>query len=106
MIKGTQLKNVIIQKILETFPGSFTYNDGKEVRINGTENGEVVQVKVTLTCAKVPVESDAATAVNTDSDSSTKINFEDKSVSNEKIPDEPSEDEKARLKKLLENLGL
>ena len=106
MIKGTQLKNVIIQKILETFPGSFTYNDGKEVRINGTENGEVVQVKVALTCAKVPVESDAATEINAGSESSMKINFEDEPTSIEKVPDEPSEDEKARLKKLLENLGL
>lgn len=53
MAKGSILKEEIIQKILETFPGSFK-ND-KEIRIVGMENGEELQIKVALTCAKVNV---------------------------------------------------
>ena len=34
-VKGAILKQEIAQKILETFPNSFLYNDGKEIRING-----------------------------------------------------------------------
>ena len=99
--KGSILKQEIIEKILATFPGSFLYNDGKEIRINGIENGENLQIKVTLTCAKVAVEgrdsitfSEAATA-------------DTKSVEmNEKIPQEPTLEEKERLATLLNKLGL
>ena len=40
--KGTEAKKIIMNKILESFPNSFLYNDGKEIRINIQENGEVV----------------------------------------------------------------
>ena len=98
--KGSVLKSEIIKKILETFPNSFTYNDGKEVRINGMEDGAPLQIKVTFTTAKVAVENEneeipvAATAdvkpVNT----------------NENVPQEPSDEEKETLKILLDRLGL
>ena len=52
MAKGQQLKKEIQNKILEIFPDSFLYNDAKEIRICGYEGGELVQIKVTLTCAK------------------------------------------------------
>ena len=39
-----------MNKILEVFPNSFI--NGKEIRICGNENGEEVQIKVTLTAAK------------------------------------------------------
>ena len=99
--KGAILKGEVAEKIIAAFPGSFLYNDGKEIRINGTENGEPLQIKVTLTCAKVAVESDrlefndspvAAPASNT--------------TTTENIPQEPSQEEKERLATLLQNLGL
>ena len=55
-LKGTILKKEITDKILEVFPGSFLYNDGKEIRIPGMEEGQLIQVKVALTCAKTNVE--------------------------------------------------
>ena len=55
--KGAVLKEDIIQKILSTFEGAFICNGGKEVRIEGQENGETLQIKVALTCAKVNVEN-------------------------------------------------
>ena len=51
-LKGTILKKEITDKILATFEGSFLYNDGKEIRIPGLEDGQELQVKVALTCAK------------------------------------------------------
>lgn len=49
-----------MNKILETFPNSFI--NGKEIRICGTENGEEVQIKVTLTAAKENIVNEAVTA--------------------------------------------
>ena len=61
MAKGSQAKAEITQKILECFENSFTYD--KEIRIPIMENGELVQIKCTLTCAKVNVENGGDTAV-------------------------------------------
>ena len=51
MAKGQIAKQEITKKILETFEGSFLYDGGKEIRIPIIEEGNLVQVKVTLTCA-------------------------------------------------------
>ena len=53
MARGSIAKEEIIQKILKDFEGSFV-ND-KEIRIPWIENGESLQIKVALTCAKVNV---------------------------------------------------
>ena len=81
MARGTESKSYITKKILETFEGSFLYNDGKEIRIPLKEDGEIVQIKVTLTCAKTnvstedstPAEFKATPAAN----ASNELNFED-----------------------------
>lgn len=101
--KGSVLKQEVAQKILAAFPGSFLYNDGKEIRINGEENGEILQIKVALTCAKVPVEGGFVPP-----EAAKKAEILDFSAPAEKVevPAEPSEDEKARLATLLDKLGL
>lgn len=63
MAKGAASKTAITNKLLEIFDGSFVYNEGKEIRIPMIENGETVQIKVTLTAAKVAVEAGADTAI-------------------------------------------
>ena len=62
-VKGSQAKAEITQKILEQFQGSFVYD--KEIRIPIVENGETVQIKVTLTAAKVNVENGSDTSLPT-----------------------------------------
>lgn len=52
MARGALAKEQIFAKILETFEGSFMYNGGKELRIPWDEGGNLVQIKVALTCAK------------------------------------------------------
>jgi len=54
--RGSESKSIITKKILETFEGSFLNDGGKEIRIPMNEGGEVVQIKVTLTAAKINVE--------------------------------------------------
>ena len=63
MARGTQAKSDVMQKILETFSGSFKYNDGKEIRVPVMEGGELVQIKITCTCAKENVEIGADAAI-------------------------------------------
>lgn len=63
MARGAEAKSKVQKQILEAFPGSFTYNDGKEIRIPMPEGAEVVQIKVTLTCAKENVEIGADAAI-------------------------------------------
>lgn len=52
--KGTESKELVLEKLKELFPASFMYD--KEFRIPFTENGEEIQIKVSLTCAKVNVD--------------------------------------------------
>lgn len=100
--KGSILKSEIFKKILDTFPGSFLYNDGKEIRINGTEDGQTLQIKVTLTCAKTAVGSDEGIIFDDDVATADLKMIEP----TEKIPQEPTEEEKERLATLLNKLGL
>ena len=62
-VKGSAAKAEITNRILNTFNGSFLYNDGKEIRVPIVENGETIQIKITLTCAKVAVEAGSDVAI-------------------------------------------
>ena len=58
--RGSIAKEEITNKILAEFPGSFKFD--KEIRVPVMENGELVQIKITLTAAKVNVENGSDTA--------------------------------------------
>lgn len=49
-LKGTASKEFVTKQILQMFEGSFKYD--KEIRIPCYEDGQEVQIKVTLTAAK------------------------------------------------------
>ena len=103
-IKGAESKNIITQKILETFGGSFLYNDGKEIRIPMLEGGETVQIKVTLTAAKVNVSlgDDCAIPGNYSQ------NIAENAISTSNIVEKtaPTAEEKKNVADLLKSLGL
>lgn len=99
-VKGTILKKEITDKILEVFPGSFLYNDGKEIRIPGMEEGQLIQVKVTLTCAKTNVEQNGENALPGEVMSTSTID------STPQTTVEISQEEKDNVKKLMASLGL
>lgn len=57
MAKGNAAKAEIQNKILELFgDNAFLSPDKKEIRICTIENGEEVQIKLTMTCAKNLIE--------------------------------------------------
>ena len=101
MARGAEAKSKIQKQILETFPGSFLYNDGKEIRIPTPEGAEIVQIKVTLTCAKEHGESGADNAMPGDFPTPFK------EVTPERTePIAPTSEEKANVANLLRSLGL
>lgn len=102
--RGSILKQEVATKILAAFPGSFLYNDGKEIRINGVEDGQNLQIKVTLTCAKVAVEGGEDNILPGESLGTVSSTQTSKTV--EKVPQEPTNEEKERLKTLLNQLGM
>ena len=53
--KGTEAKERVTKKILECFGQNDAFVFDKKIYINTTENGEKVQVALTLTCPKTMV---------------------------------------------------
>ena len=92
--RGAWSKEQVTNKILETFNGAFI--NEKEIRIPLYENGERVEIKVTLTCAKTNV-GDAANEAVQGVEAAV-------SAPTEVLP--PSEEEKAQVSSLLAKLGL
>ena len=107
MAKGSESKSIFYAKILETFEGSFMYNDGKEIRIPFKEDGKDIQLKIVATCAKDNVEPGGDAAVP--GVKATKVTiaegaepvFEDVSAAVE-----PSAEELNTVSNLMESLGL
>ena len=106
MAKGALAKENIINQILASFEGAFRYD--KEIRIPFMENGEEVQIKVALTCAKTNVERGQDTAIP-----GAEMNAPVKTVSNSSATTgkastivEPSAEEKKNVEDLLSRLGL
>lgn len=105
MARGAQSKEAIMTKILETFEGAFKYD--KEIRIPMNEEGELVQIKVTLTCAKTNVESGDDTALPGAKVSA--VNADNGGLAPAtatSIMNEPTPEEKANVESLLKSLGL
>ena len=94
MAKGTLSKDKVKEKILEVFEGSFI-ND-KEIRIPFVENGEPIEIKVTLTCAKEVIG--AGTPVSTSVEATVSA-FPTPAAPAQKV--EATEEEKQRLKELV-----
>lgn len=52
MIRGTESKSVIFNKLKEIYPNSFWEDENKILRIPMSENGTPIEIKITLTAAK------------------------------------------------------
>lgn len=101
MARGAVSKTKATEMILKAFPGSFTYD--KEIRIPFQEDGEEIQLKCVLTCAKINVEPNSDIAIP--GEVSTDINFGNDKPIEQKII-EPTQEEKDNVKKLMETFGL
>ena len=107
-VKGAAAKQEVMATILEAFgDNAFLYNDGKEVRVNCTENGEPVQIKIALTAAKVAVEPGADNAMpGTGLVKNDASPFPAPVEKVEAVKIEASDDEKANVAALMASLGL
>lgn len=96
--RGAWSKEQVWNKILETFPGAFV--NEKEIRVPMVENGERIEIKVTLTAAKTNVGGDAGVKVEESTDGQPHMTEDTETVA------PPSEEEKAQVSSLLAKLGL
>ena len=101
-MKGAIAKEAIFSKILDTFNDSFIWNNGKELRIPFNEEGNLVQIKVTLTCAKENVYPNGEMEPAAIASETIPI----KPVEEVKAPIEPTPEEKKNVEDLLKSLGL
>lgn len=104
MARGAAAKEEIVNRLLSTFEGAFKFD--KEIRIPMIENGEEVQIKVTLTCSKVNVDRGSDAALPGVSQTKDKPAVSSISNATDSSLIEPTAEEKANVKALMERLGL
>lgn len=103
--RGSIAKEEITNKILTQFPGSFKFD--KEIRIPVMENGEQVQIKITLTAAKVNVEVGVDTAIpGEDLIKGMTQAVEGQAANSTTMSIEPTAEEKESVRILLSKLNL
>jgi hypothetical protein len=104
MAKGNIAKQVVIDKIRAAFGADFIGEYDKKIYVWAKENGENIQIAISLTCPKVPVEVTAAPVTGD-------FNFEDDTPSvvvaaGAYQPAEITDEERARVNDLMIKLGL
>lgn len=104
--KGSASKEAIKNKILSTFPNSFTLNGEKEIRIPMIEDGAEVQIKVVLTCAKTNVNPGDDVALPGENTGSPVVGAAAMPASVAPQVVEPTAEEKKNLSNLLATLGM
>lgn len=103
-MRGAESKVQVFNRILDTFPNSFAYNDNKEIRIPMKENGEDVEIKVVLSCAKTAVRQGDPNLAAWDVLPSPS-NEKPIAVA-EEAPPQISEEDRAKVRELMAKLGL
>ncbi len=104
MARGSLAKEIIKEKILNTFEGSFTYSNGKEIRIPIEENGSIIQIKIQMTAAKDNVTADGEVSIRPAAVASEPVPSSSFPAPHKKT--EISEEEKKNVEDLLSALGL
>lgn len=108
--RGTEAKEQITKKILECFGQNEAFLFDKKIYINTKENGEKVQVALTLTCPKVLISPEGVDAAPPKSAFSGGLDFESMgaaTVAPETFkPAEITPDEKETVQALMKRLGL
>ena len=104
MAKGAIAKQNVIKKIQEIFGADFIGEYDKKIYVWTTENGERIQIALSLTCPKVPV------AIS-DNPTTGDFNFEDDApnvvvAAGAYQPAEITKEERERVNDLMKRLGL
>lgn len=100
--RGSESKNIITAKLLETFAGSFIYD--KNIIVPMVENGESLQIKIAVTCAKTNIERGGEVA---SAPAAAKVSTGAVIPSNPATNlTGPTEEEKQMISSLLEKMGI
>ena len=105
-IKGQASKEALIQELL-TYFGDRAFQYDKEIRVNMMEDGQLTQIKLTLTAAKVIVNVGGDAAVPGGATEEAAAAPVQATLDAPKVANiETSAAEKENLSKLLRSLGL
>ena len=104
MAKGAIAKQAVVDKIRAAFGDAYIGEYDKKWYVWSQENGERIQIAISLTCPKVPVEVSAAPV-------SGDFNFEDDApnvvvAAGGFQPAEITDDERDKVRDLMRSLGL
>lgn len=103
MARGAQAKSKVEQIISSAFKDNFLGIYDKKLYVQAEENGEMVQIAISLTCPKTPVViSDKPLSFD------DRLNFEDGAtiIPHPQMQTEISDEERQTVKELMERLGL
>ena len=96
--KGTIAKEKVIKKIEQVFGSDYIGIYDKKIYLWSEENGEKIQIALSLTCPKNLIEANSFN----EKESTSELNFED---SPQKLPI-INEEERENINKLMQKLGL
>lgn len=104
MARGNDAKEYVINKMAEAFGDAWIGEYSKKYYVWSQENGERVQIAISLTCPKVPVEVSNAPVAGD-------FNFEDDApgvvvAAGGYQPAEITDDERDKVRDLMKALGL
>jgi len=99
MAKGNEAKAALIKRFAAAVGADYLGEQDKKYYFNSKENGEVVQIAISMTCPKTPV---------TFNGHGGDLNFDEDepAPATSASPVEMSEDEQATLERLMNELGL
>ena len=103
MARGAQAKSKVEQIISSAFKDNFLGIYDKKLYVQAEENGEMVQVAISLTCPKTPVVISEKPLMF-----DNKLDFEDGAtiIPHPQVQTEISDEERQTVKELMERLGL
>ena len=107
MAKGATAKEEGVKKIAEAFGNNFIGEFDKKVYLWANDGGEMVQIAISLTCPKNPIQVDASVSLD-DGD----LDFTDDAPKIPKVavsaapPAEITDEEKKNIAELMAKLGL
>ena len=105
--KGTIAKENVTKILAEAFGSNFIGEFDKKVYVYANDGGEMVQIAISLTCPKNPIQVDTTVTTNAgdwDFSDNPKMNATVAVAS--ATPAEITEEEKANIAELMAKLGL
>lgn len=106
MAKGQIAKDLVTQKICEAFAGKVAGIADKKIYVWAEENGEAVQVAISLTCPKVPLGENGGNHEWGSASEKTVNSTLDLAASVVQTPTEISDEDKAKVDALMKALNI